>query len=382
MQTVLRSAANGPAIRGKRSRDPRQTVAVPTTAVPVVWSSATRDHDPSGEVWIGVPTAGGEDAERVDEILAATNTSAHRLVEATAHGDSALLAVHSSALVEHLRTVHDEWLAGDYVELVGQDRVVPYFFPTAAMLDGLPMHRAAAVHGRAGQFGYDTMTLVGPGTWSAARAAVDCALTAVDLVLAGTPLAYALCRPPGHHVTRAAYGGSCYLNNAAVAAQAMRAAGRERVAVIDVDAHHGNGTAAIFYDRGDVLYGSVHVDPAAGWFPHVVGFADENGMGSGEGATRNLPLEPGTADPKWLAAIEELRDWAGQAAVDALVVSLGVDAAAEDPESPLLVTPDGYREAGRLLAALRVPTVAVQEGGYHLPSLGGLVVAMLEGLAS
>lgn len=345
-----------------------------------MWSPTTREHDPSGEIWVGKATSGGEDAERVDAILAATGASAHRLIEATAHADDALLAVHSPELVEHLRSVHAEWLAGDYVELVGQDRVVPYFFPTEAMLGGLPMHRAAAVHGRAGQFGYDTMTLVGPGTWSAARAAVDCALTAVDLVLDGSPLAYALCRPPGHHVTRQAYGGSCYLNNAAVAAQALRTAGLERVAVVDIDAHHGNGTAAIFYDRADVLYGSVHVDPGAGWFPHVVGFADETGKGEGVGTTRNLPLPPGSGDPEWLAAVAELRDWTHEAAVDALVVSLGVDAAAADPESPLLVTADAYREAGRLLAALRVPTIAVQEGGYHLPSLGGLVVACLDGL--
>jgi len=344
-----------------------------------VWSPSTRDHDPSGEIWIGVPTPGGEDAERVDAILAATGTSTHRLVRATAHADDALLTVHSPQLVEHLRTVHDEWLAGNYVELVGQDRVMPYFFPTEAMLDGLPMRSAAAVHGRAGQFCYDTMTLVGPGTWSAARAAVDCALTAVDLVLDESPLAYALCRPPGHHVTRQAYGGSCYFNNAAVAAQALRT-GRERVVVVDIDAHHGNGTAAIFYDRADVLYGSVHVDPGAGWFPHVVGFADETGKGEGVGTTRNLPLPPGSGDPGWLAAVTELRDWARAANVNALVVSLGVDAAADDPESPLLVTADGYRKAGRLLAGLGVPTVAVQEGGYHLPSLGGLVAACLEGL--
>ena len=127
--------------------------------------------------------------------------------------------------------------------------------------------RAAALHAQTGRFCYDTMTLVGPGTWEAARAAVDCALTAVDLVVAGERTAYALCRPPGHHVTPGGYGGSCYLNNAAVAAEALRAAGHERVAVIDVDAHHGNGTQAIFWERSDVLYGSLHVDPAAGLVP-------------------------------------------------------------------------------------------------------------------
>ena len=153
----------------------------------------------------------------------------------------------------------------------GRDRVVPYVFPTPGMLAGLPVRTPPAVHGRAGLFCYDTMTLVGPGSWAAIRGAADAALTAADLVSSGERLAYALCRPPGHHATRSAYGGSCYLNNAAIAAQALIAAGAGRVAVLDIDAHHGNGTQSIFYDRGDVCYGSVHVDPGAGWFPHYVG---------------------------------------------------------------------------------------------------------------
>src|SRR5680860_1214675 len=173
------------------------------------------------------------------------------------------------------------------------------------MLGDIPASPAAAVHGRAGAFCYDTMTLVGPGTWEAARSAVDCALTAVDL-LDHTGSAYALCRPPGHHASPGAYGGSCYLNSAAVAAQALRRKGHGRVAVIDVDAHHGNGTSAIFYDRGDVFYGSVHVDPGAGWFPHYVGHASEHGSGDGVGANRNLPLPPGAGDREFLAAVTAL----------------------------------------------------------------------------
>ena len=184
---------------------------------------------------------------------------------------------------------------------------------------------------------------------------------------------------PGHHATPAGFGGSCYLNNAAVAAESLRRGGAERVAVIDIDAHQGNGTAAIFYDRADVLYGSVHVDPGAGWFPHIVGYADETGTGAGEGWTRNLPLPEGTADDRWLEAVSELATWIG--GCDALVVSLGVDAAADDPESPLLVTAEGYREAGRLLGATGLPAVAVQEGGYHLETLGSLVAAYLGGHA-
>jgi acetoin utilization deacetylase AcuC-like enzyme len=346
-------------------------------SIPVVWSPDTRRHEPMREVWVGVPTEGTEVPERVDRILAAV--AGHELVEATPHDDEILWRVHDPAFVDHLRRVHAEWTEGPYDELVGQDRVVPYVFPTPAM----PPGRAAATHGRAGQYCYDTMTLVGPGTWEAARAAVDCALTAADLVTPRrssdiqTRTAYALCRPPGHHATREGYGGSCYLNNAAVAAEALRAAGHETVAVVDLDAHHGNGTQAIFWERPDVRYGSLHVDPGAGWFPHYFGHAHETGAGAGAGATLNLPLAEGTSDDAWLEGARRLADWA--AGADALVVSLGVDAAADDPESPLLVSADGYAAAGRMLGALAVPSVIVQEGGYHLASLGGLVAAYLAG---
>jgi acetoin utilization deacetylase AcuC-like enzyme len=346
-------------------------------AVPVVWSPETRRHDPRHEVWVGVPTEGTERADRVDAILEAVTAAGHQVVEATAQPDDALLAVHEPELLEFLRTAAERWAAGPYADLVGQERVVPYLFPTPAMTAGLPARPAVAIHADAGRFAYDTMTLVGPGTWEAARSAVDCAVQAAGLVVDGAPLAYALCRPPGHHATPAGFGGSCYLNNAAVAAAELRSRGAARVGIVDLDAHQGNGTAAIFYDRADVLYGSVHVDPGAGWFPHVVGYADETGAAVGEGATRNLPLPEGTGDDAWLEAVAELADWVS--GCDALVVSLGVDAAKDDPESPLQVSLDGFHEAGRLLGATGLPAVAVQEGGYHLPTLGALVAAYLEG---
>ena len=343
----------------------------------MVWSPETRAHDPRHEVWVGVPTPAVEVAERVDAILDAVGD--RERVLATPHGAEALASVHDPALLDFLATAHGHWLAGGYVEEVGQERVVPYVFPTDAMTAGMPTRLPTALHGLAGQFGYDTMTLIGPGTWSAAVAAADCALTATDLVLAGSTSAYALSRPPGHHATPGGYGGSCYLNNAALAAQALVDGGRERVAVLDLDAHHGNGTQAIFWERGDVLYGSLHVDPAAGWFPHWVGHADETGAGPGLGATRNLPLPEGTGDRAWLERVDDLADWVTAAGCDALVVSLGVDAAADDPESPLQVTADGYAAAGRRVGGLGLASVVVQEGGYHLPSLGGLVAAYLDG---
>ncbi|MGH2859168.1 MAG: histone deacetylase family protein, partial [Solirubrobacteraceae bacterium] len=295
------------------------------------------------------------------------------------HDDGAIQAVHDAALVAHLATIWAEWERAGYPAQHGRRRVVPYLFPTAGLLGELPPRSPAAAHGRVGRFCYDTMTLIGPGTWEAARAAADAALTAADLLSAGASLAYALCRPPGHHACRSAHGGSCYLNNAAIAAQALRAAGADRVAVIDIDAHHGNGTQMIFYERGDVYVGSVHVDPGAGWFPHYLGFADERGAEAGEGSNRNIPLAPGTGDGDWLRAVDLLCDDVRAFGAEAVVVSLGVDAAASDPESPLTVSAPGYREAGERLGALG-PAVVVQEGGYDLATLGELTVAALGGM--
>jgi acetoin utilization deacetylase AcuC-like enzyme len=348
--------------------------------VPVVWAESCLRHDPAAEIWLGVRTPGTEVPARATIARDAVLDAGASLVPAADHDDLVLRTVHDDGMLHHLRTVYAAWQDAGFPTDPGQDRVVPYVFPTAGLLGGLPVRAPTAVHARAGRYCYDTMTLIGPGTWEAARGAVDAALTAVDLVVGGVGLAYAVCRPPGHHAGRDSFGGSCYLNNAAVAAEALLAAGHVRVAVVDLDAHHGNGTQSLFYDRSDVLYGSVHVDPAAGWFPHYVGFADETGRGAGASCTRNEPLPPGTGDLEWVGAVERLTTEVARSGASALVVSLGVDAAADDPESPLQVTADGYRDAGRRLAALGLPTVAVQEGGYHLDTLGGLVVATLAGL--
>jgi acetoin utilization deacetylase AcuC-like enzyme len=350
--------------------------------VPLVWSKDCLRHEPLAEIWLGVRTPGTEVADRAATIRSSLLAAGAQLVEASAHDDQILERVHGTGLLEHLRTVYADWVDAGLPTTAGADRVVPYLFPTTGLLGTLPLRLPTAVHARAGRYCYDTMTLVGPGTWEAARGAVDAALTAVDLLRRHEArVAYALCRPPGHHAGRESFGGSCYLNNAAVAAEALLAAGHRRVAVVDIDAHHGNGTQSLFYGRGEVFYGSVHVDPGAGWFPHFVGFADERGAGDGAGANLNLPLSPGSRDKTWVAAVDRLAGAAGLFGATALVVSLGVDAAADDPESPLAVTLDGYHEGGLALGALGLPTVAVQEGGYHLATLGPLVVATLAGLS-
>jgi acetoin utilization deacetylase AcuC-like enzyme len=342
-------------------------------SMPVVWTERHRLHEPDGEVWVGVRTPGTEVPERAERIRAELTGS--RFVEARPQPDAALHPVHDGALLDYLSRAWSDWEAAGLTEDPGQDRVVPYLFPHPDLFSGFQPVRAAAISARAGQFAYDTMTLIGPGTWEAARAAAEAALTAADLVLEGEPVAYACCRPPGHHATRGSFGGSCYLNNAAAAAARLRSK-LGRVAVIDIDAHHGNGTQAIFYEDPDVLVASVHVDPGAGWFPHFLGFADE----TGGGANRNIPLAPGTGDEEWVAAVRELVDWAGAGGPEALVVALGVDAAGGDPESPLEVTAAGFQAAGRALGALGLPTVVVQEGGYDLATLGPLVHEVLAGI--
>ena len=238
---------------------------------PVVWSESHRLHEPGGEVWVGVRTPGTEVPERAERIRAELERAGAPIHEGPlADPDAELAAVHDRALLDYLAAAWGDWEAAGLTDDPGQDRVVPYIFPLAELLPDRPPARPAAVSARAGLFAYDTMTLIGPGTWEAARAAAATAVTAADLVLGGEPAAYACCRPPGHHATRARFGGSCYLNNAAVAAGRLRANG-SRVAVIDVDAHHGNGTQSIFYANAGVLVGSVHVDPGEGWFPHFLG---------------------------------------------------------------------------------------------------------------
>jgi acetoin utilization deacetylase AcuC-like enzyme len=339
--------------------------------LPFVWSDECLRHEPAAEVWVGVRTPATEVPARALAIREALTSAGAREVAATPHDDSAVLAVHDPALVEFLRTAWDDWSAAD----LPSDRVVPYVFARSELTSGRAPASPAAVWARPGVFAYDTMTLIGPGTWEAARAAVDVALTAVDLVLGGEPCAYACCRPPGHHVTRSLYGGSCYLNTTAIAATALLARTGGPVTVVDVDAHHGNGTQELFLGRSDVRTASVHVDPGAGWFPHFLGFAAEN-----DDANLNLPLAPGTGDDGWLAAVRQAAEFAAPA--QTLVVALGVDAAAADPESPLEVTAGGFREAGRILGELGLPTVVVQEGGYDLATVGPLVVETLTGLAT
>jgi acetoin utilization deacetylase AcuC-like enzyme len=342
-----------------------------------VWSEGSLAHDPEGEVWIGVRIDGDETPERGLAMQRAAQTAGLAIVPPEHHPDAQITAVHDPGMLAYLATAYDEWVAAGYPVDPGQDRVVAYAFrhPGAFghVADRLPRSRTAM----AGVYCMDTCTVLGPGSYRGIRYAIDAALTAADLVLGGIGHAYAAVRPPGHHAGTDSFGGSCYLNNAAVAAHHMTTAAGGRVGVIDIDAHHGNGTQQIFYERDDVLYTSVHVDPGEGWFPHWSGFADELGDGAGSGFNFNFPLDPGAGDAAFTAAVASACEITAERGCEMLVVSLGVDAGGADPESPLQVTTSGFAEAASLLADLGLPTVLVQEGGYHLEALETDVTAIL-----
>jgi acetoin utilization deacetylase AcuC-like enzyme len=227
--------------------------------------------------------------------------------------------------------------------------------------------RNAGPIGRIGYHVGDMSCAIGVGTWAAAYASAQTAINGAHAILAGDRHAFALCRPPGHHCYPDRANGFCFLNNAAIAAELLRKT-FARVAILDFDTHHGDGTQAIFYRRGDVLVASCHTDPT-NYYPHFVGFADETGMGPGEGANLNIPLLPKSDNGHFISAVDRLAKAVEHFRADALIVSAGWDAHRDDPLSELQVTSDAFAVIGERLARLNLPTLIVQEGGYSLAAI-------------
>jgi len=285
--------------------------------------------------------------------------------------ESAIAAVHVPRYLAFLKSAHARWK-----ELPGSaDLVTPNMHPR-----NRSDHYPASVVGQAGYHLQDTACPIGADTWTAAYASAASAVHAAQLVLDGRDAAYALCRPPGHHAYADMAGGFCYLNNSAIAAQYLRRKAK-RVAIIDIDVHHGNGTQAIFYDRADVFTASVHADPSS-YYPFFYGYADETGTGEGLGHNINVPLALGSDDAAYHAAIRRIIDETHKRNAETVVVALGLDAFEGDPLAGLKVTTRGFEEAGRLLGAMQLPTVLVQEGGYPAPELGLNLRAVLDGFAA
>ena len=346
-----------------------------------VWSDGYLAHDANWLIWAGVRLPGDEEADRAEILRAELRRAGVQIMAADEHDRSHIEAVHDPSMLDYLEHAYSGWVEAGYPVEPGSDRVVAYAFPHPNAFGAYPPREPRSRAALAGVYCMDTATTIGPGTYRGARAAVDGALSAAALVRSGHRAAYAPVRPPGHHAGTSYFGGSCYLNNAAIAAEWLSGQDAGPVAIVDIDAHHGNGTQQIFYQRGDVHYLSIHVDPAEGWFPHWCGFPEETGTGEGTGANLNLPLTPGSGDAVFCSALDQVCARVADLDPGFLVVSLGVDAGASDSESPLQVTNQGFAEIGGLLASLGLPTLLIQEGGYDLGALGGDVMAVLSAFA-
>ena len=291
------------------------------------------------------------------------------VIAPTRFGTAPLLRVHDEKYLEFLETAWTEWVAAG-----NRGEAIPDCWPARRMTQ----RRPNSITGKLGYYAMAGETSICAGTWQAARAAADVALTGASQINEGARAAFALCRPPGHHAARDLYGGFCFLNNAAVAAQHLRDLGAVRVAILDVDFHHGNGTQDIFYDRSDVLYTSLHGDPAEA-FPYFSGYADETGMGDGVGFNLNFPLPPGTQFDVWRDTLDAALSRIANFRADALVVSLGVDTFAEDPISFFRLRSPDFSTYGRMIGECAIPTLFVLEGGYAVGQIGINVVNVLQG---
>jgi acetoin utilization deacetylase AcuC-like enzyme len=331
-----------------------------------VFDAAQRAHDPQMFLSSGAPQPCPEKPARIDALLGAVQRLGTPVAAPPDHGIGPIQAVHPTRYLTFLQTIHQRWsrIEGASAE------VIPNIHP-ASRFDGYPL---SAV-GQAGYHQTDTSCPISAQTWPSAYASAQSAVHAADLVLSGARAAYALCRPPGHHAFAELAGGFCYLNNSAIAAQRARDAGC-KVAILDIDLHHGNGTQGIFYARSDVLTLSLHAHPKR-FYPFFWGYPEERGEACGEGANLNLCLPRGTGDQDFLKALDQALDHLTLWGADTLVLALGLDAFEGDPFAGLKVTTPGFHQIARQIAALGLPTILVQEGGYLCPELGDNLAAVL-----
>jgi acetoin utilization deacetylase AcuC-like enzyme len=281
--------------------------------------------------------------------------------------------VHTEDFLEYIRTAPKTPMTDPESDGSPVEVLYPSIWPYS---NRWPVH-IPAVMAQVGYYCFDTETPVTVDTFDAAILSANCALTAADLLKEKQQTVYALCRPPGHHAMQNKCGGYCYLNNAAISA-AYLGTKAERIAILDVDYHHGNGTQSIFYDTNRVMFISIHADPVYA-YPHYSGFAEEKGERSGIGFNLNLPLPSGTTNNQYKAVLDKalhaLRDYAPVY----LIISLGFDTSKEDPICDFRLTSEFYRHMARSIAALNIPSLIVQEGGYKIEVLGKLATNFLLG---
>jgi acetoin utilization deacetylase AcuC-like enzyme len=337
----------------------------------IVYGQKHRGHSGAMEMMYNRFVPMFEKPERMDQILhRLRETGFGTLIEPDAHGLDAVHRIHDPNFVTFLMTAWERWQRE-----MGIDG-----FATAYMfgMRGMNQKPGDSIQAMLSCYTFDVCVPIVTGTWEAITSAIDATLTAQKIVQAGERAAFALCRPPGHHASQDLAGGYCYINNAAVAAQAFRDQGASRVAILDVDYHHGNGTQRIFYERSDVLYVSIHGRPEEE-YPFLMGFANERGSGNGEGFNVNLPLPKGTAWNAYGPALDRAITAVRSFRPDVLVVSLGADAYKEDPVSAFALESEDFTRIGRAAASLKLPTLFVMEGGYAVEALGTNIVNALQG---
>ena len=340
----------------------------------IIYTDAHRKRASQTELFGGELVPPFECPERIEHVLAElAKRGEPELVSPEDFGIDPILRIHSPDFIEFLQTCWADWQAEGF-----KGEAIATAWPSRRMTRQTPPRNID------GRIGYDCLaseTSISDGTWEAAYASAQVALTGAKHVQNGERAAFALCRPPGHHAAQDMFGGYCFLNNAAIAAQAMRDGGAKKVAVLDVDFHHGNGTQAIFYDRDDVLFLSLHGDPEDA-FPYFLCGADETGNSPGEGFTINYPLPPGCSYEKWAEALEDALAKIAAYRPDALVVSLGVDTFEKDPISFFKLKSEDFIDYGARIARLGLPTLFVMEGGYAVAEIGINTVNVLDGFES
>ena len=322
-------------------------------------------HQPIAEMHNGTLVPYGEKADRVQSVLAAVAAPE----QPGDFGLAPLATVHSPEYLDFLQTAHRRWLAADR-----EGEALPYVWPVRRRRP-LRLERIDALLGR---FSFDATTPITATTWQSAYASAQSAIAAMQAVVEGAGHAFALCRPPGHHAGFDYMGGYCYLNNAAIAAQHARTSGLAKLAILDVDYHHGNGTQDIFWRRGDVLYVSIHADPATD-YPFYWGHADEIGEDDGEGATLNLPLARGADLSVYRKALEEALERITAFAPEAIVISFGADIFLNDPICDFRIGTQDLSRIAAGIATCGLSCVIVLEGGYAIDQLGANVAAFLGG---
>ena len=308
--------------------------------------------------------------ERAIRLVEAAKSLGFDVREPIDYGSAPLAAVHGMNYLRFLEEAHVEWKK---VSQDWGDEVISNVF----IRENNPLRGILA---QAGRYLADGSCPVGPDTYRSAYWAAQSAVAAATAINDGAREAYALCRPPGHHARVEAAGGFCYLNNAAIAAQTLRQR-FGRVAILDTDMHHGQGVQEIFYDRNDVLYVSIHGDPT-NFYPIVAGHADERGVGPGDGYNVNLPMPHGASEAVFFEQLETAQHTLKRFQPDVLVLALGFDIYKDDPQAMVAVTTEGFRKLGESIGALKLPTVIVQEGGYHLETLDINAKAFFGGFAS